>query len=103
MFHLYQKPIFECLRDFRVIGGEPIRHDLPERRQLFIVDVVAFILGEPEEKDCTIRPECDQHPKAASLALARPGDPLLDKAAAEISINQPTLCRFESRLRGFHR
>jgi hypothetical protein len=60
-----------------------------------------LILGEPEEKDCTIRAECDQHPKAASLALARPRDPLLDKAAAEIGINQPTLCRFDRNYEAF--
>jgi hypothetical protein len=89
MFHLYQKSVFECLRDFPVISGEPQRDDLPERRQLFVVDVVAFVFSEPKQKDCAIRPECDQHSKTASLALSRPRYPLLDEAAAKIGIDQP--------------
>jgi hypothetical protein len=62
---------------------------------LFVINVVAFILGEPEQKDCAIGSESDQHPKPASFALARPCDSLLDKAAAKISIDQPALCGFD--------
>src|SRR5665213_298121 len=95
MFHLYQKPVLEGLRDFIVISGEPRRDDLPQRRQLFVIDVVAFVFGEPEQKDCAIRPESDQHSKPASLTLPWPRDPLLDQAAAEIRIDQPTPCSFD--------
>jgi hypothetical protein len=70
---------------------------------LLVVNIVAFILGKPEQKDCAISSESDQHSKAAPFALSRPCDPLLDNTAAEISVDQPTPYGFLSPPRGSHR
>jgi hypothetical protein len=43
---------------------------------------------EGEKKDGPIGTESDDHPKAASLALSRPRDPLLDDLTAKVGIDQ---------------
>ena len=43
---------------------------------------------EGEKKDGPIGTDSDDHPKAASLALPRPRDPLLDDLTAKVGIDQ---------------
>jgi hypothetical protein len=60
-----------------------------------LVDVLALVLGEGEEKDGSIGTNSDGHAKAAPLALSRPGDPLLDDLTAKVSIDQTSHCSFD--------
>jgi hypothetical protein len=59
---------------------------------LIVVDVVQLVLGGAEQKNRSLlRPECEEHPTAASLPLSLPGNPLLDEAATEIGVHQAAL------------
>jgi len=44
--------------------------------------------GEGEKKDGPIGTDSDYHTKVTSLALPRPGDPLLDDLTAKVSVDQ---------------
>jgi hypothetical protein len=53
-----------------------------------LIDILALVLGEAKEKDRTVGTNSDQHTEAASPALPRPCDPLLDDVTTKISINK---------------
>jgi hypothetical protein len=63
-----------------------------EGLQFLRPDIVASALGKPIDKHRQRRP-AKQHngPETTRLALALPGDPLLDDAAAEIGIDPPDI------------
>src|ERR1700733_3427020 len=87
MSHLNQKFLLQPPRDLWRPRREPQGCGFPQRCQLIVVDVVQLVLGEAEQKHCTqLRADTDDHPVAASFALPRPRDPLLDQAAPEIGI-----------------
>jgi hypothetical protein len=74
MLHLYQKTVRNCPRDFHVVSGEPRRHDLSQRCQLIVVDVVDLAFGEAEQKDCSGVPH--HPPKTPGAALTEAAEKL---------------------------
>jgi hypothetical protein len=88
MFHLDQSPIFQGLCNCFVTSAQERRADFSQRRQFGLVDVLALVLGEGKQEDGSVGTNSDNHAKAASLALSWPGDPLLDKLTAKISIDR---------------
>ena len=79
------------MRNFLFAAVQERSCDLTQSKQLAVTDIFSFVLGEGKEIDGTIGAETDQHPKAASLALPRTGDPLLDDLAAKVGVDQASL------------
>jgi hypothetical protein len=70
-------------------SGQEVSGEALQRFKLFIADVRAHVLLEPEDKEPPTafvrRKECS---RSATLAPSRERNPLLDKTTAQISINQ---------------
>lgn len=77
--------------DFLFVRAQKRGCDFTQSEQLAVADVLALILSEGKKVDGAIRAEPDQHTKAASFALPRTSNPLLNDLAAKIGVDQATL------------
>jgi hypothetical protein len=85
--YLNQKSILDRSLDFLRIRREPQCGGFLQRRKLIVVDVVQLALGKAKkENHPQLRPERNQHPVTATLALPRPCDSQLDQASAQIGV-----------------
>jgi hypothetical protein len=94
MSHLDQTSILKSLFDLLIAGLQEYSRDLSQRLQFRVVDIFTFILGETEKEHRPTGTKTDKQAKAASLALTRPSNALLDDLTSEISVNQTLLCAF---------
>jgi hypothetical protein len=66
-----------------------VQCQLLQRVRLIPFDVRALVLRKAEDEDPALSPVCrDQHAEATALSLSGTTDPLLEKATAEIGIEQ---------------
>jgi hypothetical protein len=94
MLHLDQSSIFQGLCDCLVVSIQKRSDDFSQRHQFGFVDVLSLVLGESEQKYGSIGEESDDHTKAASLALSRSGNTLLDDLTAKVSVDQTPYSSF---------
>jgi hypothetical protein len=97
MSHLDQTSILKSLFDLLIAGLQEYSRDLSQRLQFRVVDIFTFILGETEKEHRPTGTKTDKQAKAASLALTRPSNALLDNLTSEISVNQTLLLRVQRR------
>jgi hypothetical protein len=97
MSHLNQGSVFDGAFDLVIAGVQERSCNLPQGDQFGITDIFAFVLGEAEQEDGSMRAEPDKQAKAASFAFSRPRNALLDDPSAEIGIYQALLRALDRR------
>jgi hypothetical protein len=70
MLHLNQSFVLKSSLDLFIAGIQERPRNLPQGYQLRIIDILAFVLGEREQEDRSMRVEPNKHAKAASLAFS---------------------------------
>jgi hypothetical protein len=97
--HFNQLALTEQALDRFTGGGKQSFRQIPEVPDIRILNVLTCIFRKSIDKNCPYRaPKQDDRPVAAGLALAGPGDSLLNHATAQRSVD-PAILRPRYRVK----